>query len=231
MGDLTDAPIIGILVGMQSERDALGPIQNDPRIAFGISGARPDQAEREAARLAGLGCRVLVSLGVAGGLDPTLVPGRLLIGSEVVEEDGTITTLVPPDLPGGRRARLLGLDRPAMTAEEKAALFAVTRAAAVDMETHRVARVARMAGLEAVAIRAVGDPATRALPRLAADALGPDGRPRIGRVIAGLLGEPWALPRLLRLRSDTEAALASLSGIAARLPEALIEAAAPRETR
>jgi hypothetical protein len=50
-------------------------------------------------------------------------------------------------------------------------------------------------------------------------------------VIAGLLGEPWALPSLLRLRGDTEAALASLSGIAARLPEALIEAAAPRETR
>lgn len=213
----TAGPLLGIVAGMESELAALGPWRADPRLACAVSGARPAEAEAAARGLAALGCRVLLSWGVAGGLDPRLVPGTLVIGTEVVEENGTRHVLARPAGIAGRPARLMGLDRPAMTAREKAALHAASGAAAVDMETHRIARAAEAAGLPVMAIRAVGDPAARALPRLAAVALGPDGRPQLARVILGLLAEPWALPGLLRLKRDTDAALGALAGVAAGL--------------
>lgn len=211
-------PVIGVIAGMESELSALGALRTDPRIATGVSGARPDQAEREARRLAAMGCRLLVSWGVAGGLHPGLRPGTLVAGTEVIEESGVRHVLVVPPIPDLRRARLMGLDRPAMTARDKAALHAASGADAVDMESHRIARAGEAAALPVMAIRAVGDPAARALPRLAADALGADGRPRIARVVLGLLTEPWALPALIRLKSDTDAALAALATFATRLP-------------
>ena len=82
MGNLTPAPkfVCGIVCGMVSEARALGRWADDPRIAIAVSGARPGRAE--ARRLVAEGCRALISWGVAGGLDPALVPG------EVVAEDG-----------------------------------------------------------------------------------------------------------------------------------------------
>jgi hypothetical protein len=90
----------------------------------------------------------------------------------------------------------------AATTAEKATLFQRTGAVAVDMESHRIARVAAEsgAGLPALAIRAIGDPAGRALPALAATALGEDGRPRVGPVAAGLMRRPGDLAALLRWR-------------------------------
>ncbi|MCL5775541.1 hypothetical protein M1105_00845 [Limibaculum sp. FT325] len=210
--------MLGIIAGMESELAALGGLRADGCLATGVSGARPDQAEREAVRLARMGCRLLVSWGVAGGLHPRLAPGTLILGTEVVEENGTRHALAVPPLPGVRRARLVGLDRPAMTARDKAALHAASGADAVDMESHRIARAGEAAGVPVMALRAVGDPAARALPRLAAHALGADGRPRLARVLLGLLAEPWALPALIRLKGDTDAALAALAAVARRLP-------------
>jgi len=86
MGDLT--PVLGIVCGMTSEVRALGRWANNPRICIGISGARPDRAEAEARRLVAEGCRALMSWGVAGGLDPALVPGDLVIPAVIVAEDG-----------------------------------------------------------------------------------------------------------------------------------------------
>ncbi|MCH8952346.1 MAG: hypothetical protein IID49_09510, partial [Proteobacteria bacterium] len=73
---------------MVSEVRALGRWADDPRIAIAVSGARPDRAEAEARRLVAGGCRVLLSWGVAGGLDPALRPGELVIPAEIVAEDG-----------------------------------------------------------------------------------------------------------------------------------------------
>lgn len=216
--------MIAVIAGMQAELAALGPVRADPRIVTAVSGARPDRAEAEARRLVRAGCRVLVSWGVAGGLDPSLAPGTLLKGREILDEAGALVTLDMLDLPGARPACLLGLDRPAMTVADKAGLRRASGADAVDMETHRIARVGAAAGVPAIAIRAVGDPASRALPRLAATALGPDGRPRIGAVLAGLGREPWALPALLRVKRDTDAALASLAAIAPELIGAALAA-------
>ncbi len=223
---------------MVSEVQALGRWANDPRIGIGISGARPGRAEAEARRLAAEGCRALLSWGVAGGLAPALVPGDLVIPAEVVAEDGgswpvsaelcaAVAASVPSPLRGegqGGGGRHLGVDRMVLSAAEKTALFERTGAVALDMESHRVALVAAAAGLPVVAVRAVGDPAGRALPALAAQALGEGGRPRIGPVVAGLLRRPGDLAALLRVKRDTEVALAALAGVA----ETLVPAILPR---
>ena len=240
MGHLTPTAkiVCGIVCGMASEARALGCRANDPRIGIGISGARPGRAEAEARRLVAEGCRALLSWGVAGGLDPALVPGDLVIPAEVVAEDGgswpvsqelsaALAAGVPSPLRGegqGGGGHILGLDRMVLSAAEKAALFERTGAVALDMESHRVALVAAAAGLPFLAVRAIGDPAGRALPALAARALGEDGRPRIGPVVAGLLRRPGDLAALLRVKRDTEAALAALAAVA----ETLIPAILPR---
>ncbi len=239
MGDLT--PALGIVCGMVSEVRALGRWADDPLVGIGISGARPGRAEREARRLVAGGCRVLLSWGVAGGLDPALAPGELVIPAAVVTEDGgrlplsqsviarldrAIQTAEMPQPSRGMTGTgaILGAERMVLAVAEKAALFERTSAVAVDMESHRVALVAAAAGLPMLAVRAIGDPAGRALPALAARALGEDGRPRIGPVIAGLLRRPGDLAALLRVRRDTAAALAALAAIA----EALVPAILPR---
>ena len=243
MGHLTPGAkiVVGIVCGMVSEVRALGRWADDPRIAIAVSGARPERAEAEARRLVAEGCRVLISWGVAGGLDPALVPGELVFPAVVVAEDGgswpasqtviarldrAIQTAEMPRSSRGMTGKgaILGLDRMVLTVAEKAALFERSGAVAIDMESHRVALVAAAAGLPFLAVRAIGDPAGRALPALAARALGEDGRPRIGPVVAGLLRRPGDLGALLRVRRDTAAALASLAGIA----EALIAAMLPR---
>jgi adenosylhomocysteine nucleosidase len=222
MGDLT--PTLGIVCGMQSELHALGRWARDARVRVAVSGARPAQAETEARRLIDEGCRVLLSWGVAGGLDPTQIPGDLVIPTDAVGVDGrswalsiglfgAATAGVPPRAweVGGR---LLGLDRMVLTLMEKIILHEKTGAVAVDMETHRVALVAAEAGLPILAIRAIGDPAGRVLPELVTQALGADGRPRFGPVIAGLLWRPGDLRALVQVKRDTDAALAALAGIA-----------------
>ncbi len=217
--------MLGIVCGMASEARALGRWAADPGVRVEISGARPVRAEAAARALAGAGCRVLLSWGVAGGLDPALAPGALLLPEAVIEADGTRHALAPAlaGLATGGPAPILGTDRMVLSPAGKSHLHRETGAAAADMETHRVARAAAAAGLPALAIRAVGDPAGRAVPPLAARALGEDGRPRLGAVALELLKRPGDLPALLRLKRDTDAALAALAAISGAAIPAILE--------
>ena len=93
---------------------------------------------------------------------------------------------------------------------DKRILYEASSAVAVDMESYAVAGVAAGAGVPFVAARAIADPAGRPLPRSAISSIGPDGMPRVGRVIFRACRRPWEAPALLPLRRDTDAALASL---------------------
>ena len=153
---------------------------------------------------------------MAGGLDPALEPGDLVIPTEIVTEDGTSwalsANLSATISAGTHYSPLLGVDHMVLDAAAKSDLYKRTGAAAIDMETHRVARVAAGVGLPVIAIRAIGDPAGRDLPRLVTRAISADGRPRIGPVIADLLRRPRDFRALLRVKRDTDLALRALTG-------------------
>jgi adenosylhomocysteine nucleosidase len=208
---------------MKSELRTLGRWPGDRRIRVAVAGARPAQAESQARRLAAEGCRALLSWGVAGGLDPALAPGTLLIPAEIASENGDRWRLAEMTGRGCEAGSILGLDRMVLAAAEKSGLHALTGADAVDMESHRIALVAAEAGLPAIAVRAIGDPAGQTLPELVTRALDENGRPRIALVIAGLIRRPGDIRTLLRLNRDTSAALASLAAAADQTIAAILD--------
>ena len=116
----------------------------------------------------------MVSWGLCGGLDPRLRPGDLILGAEVVANDGavrtdeTVTTSLARRLFDAGTAvaieRVAAADAPVLTAGAKAELRRATGAAAVDMESLTAGRFALEQRIPFATLRAVADPAERDLP-------------------------------------------------------------------
>jgi hopanoid-associated phosphorylase len=166
--------------------------------------------------------RGIISFGVAGGLDPTLATGDIVVATEVVVGDGRWTAaaglsgeLIGAIGDGGRPVRrgiLAGSEVVVPSPQEKAALRAATAAAVVDMESHIAAAYAVAVGLPFAALRVVSDPASRSLPAIATHALKPDGRVDVWKVLRGVVREPSAVPHLMRTGRDFNRALVTLRG-------------------
>jgi len=105
---------------------------------------------------------------------------------------------------------LFGSDEIIESAGKKAALFQNHGCLAVDMESHGAARAAANAGVSFLAIRAVADPADRALPPAALGAIAPDGSTRILATVGAAMRDPKQFPALLKLGADSGAALKTL---------------------
>ncbi|MFB3819085.1 MAG: hypothetical protein ACE147_15585, partial [Candidatus Methylomirabilales bacterium] len=175
------------------------------------AGLGPERA-RAAGRLAAgpLACGSLWSLGLAGGLDPALRTGDLVLAEQVGTREG------PPSRHPGAPALaaalrgwnvhagpLVSVDAPVGTPEAKAALRRATRALAVDMEAAGVAAAAGAAGVPWLALKAVLDPADVAVPPALLAGAGPDGSLRPAAVLSGLwrpacLVGAWTLGRRSR---------------------------------
>ncbi len=227
---MSATPLIGVICGARAEAAALGRLGRDPRLMVVFSGARPERAEAGARACLMAGCRALLSLGTAGGLQPGLAAGALLAPGAVLAENGARWVTVPWLVPEGAAGDLLGSERLAGTPAAKAVLHAATGALALDMESHRVARVAAEAGLPFGVLRAVLDPARRAVPPAATVALGPDGQSRAGALALALMRDPRQIGAMLRLGREFSAARAALSRAAAAvLPQALERLAAGQD--
>lgn len=227
---MSAAPLIGIICGARAEAAALGRLARDPRLMLVFSGARPDRAETGARGCVAAGCRALISFGTAAGLAPGLGAGVLLSPAAVLDTDGRRYPLDPALVPPtGTAGDLAGCDRAVSQPGAKAALHERTGAVAADMESHRLARVAAEAGVPAGAIRAVLDPAGRALPEATLAALGPDGRSRPGVLLRALLARPGDAGALIVLARDFRHARAALARAAvAVLVPALARFATPQ---
>jgi adenosylhomocysteine nucleosidase len=199
---------VGIVVGLAAEARIARKLGNP--VAIGGGGA--DGAEAAARRLVAEGATGLLSFGLCGGLDPALLPGALLIPHAVLA-DGT------RHMASAAIAARFGVMAPqvmlagevvAATAAEKRRLYAVTGAAAIDLESGAVARVAAQAGLPFAVLRAICDPAEQDLPPAALAAL--DGKGAIGlfRVLAALAAQPAQLPALMTLARQAAAGRRSL---------------------
>ena len=165
-----------------------------------IGGGTAAGAEAAVGRLAAE-VDAIISFGLAGGLDPALRPGALVVPSLVVE--GAFRWDTDPGLNrrlGGSTGHcLLGGGAVLATSEAKRHARARFGADAVDLESAAVARAATRLGLPFAVLRAVCDPAEQALPRAALVALDPSGRIGALRVALAVLRHPSEVPTLLAL--------------------------------
>jgi adenosylhomocysteine nucleosidase len=150
------------------------------------------------------GATVLLSFGLAGGLDPKLRAGTIIIPSAVVTETGRYAAdpRLAAALGGPTPHLLLAADHPITRAEAKRDLYAVTGCAAVDVESGTVAEAATSAGLRFAALRAICDPAERTLPPAALIALDAAGVISLRRIAVSVLRDPSQIHSLLALARD-----------------------------
>ncbi|MEQ1929813.1 MAG: hypothetical protein ABL957_04665 [Parvularculaceae bacterium] len=213
---------VGLICGLRAESDVASKAAHAARLKIAVSGANAAQAEVLAARLCAEGAAAIVSFGVSGGLAPHLKPGDLLIGKSVKTASGETFGCDPFHAAAlGAGAVLFGSDNMVATAAEKARLYRETGAVAVDMESHGAARAARDAGIPFIAIRAIADPADRALPKSALGSIAPDGSMRAFSTLLKCVTAPGDFPALLQLGWDNEAALETLGRDLDRLLGAL----------
>lgn len=164
--------------------------------------------------------RGIISFGIAGGLDPSLEPGDLVVASEIMTADTRWATaaalsenLVERTTIGRRRivgGAIVGAEEIILHPRDKVVLHRETGATAVDMESHIAAAYAASVGLPFAALRVINDPASRALPALALNALKPNGDICPRKVLRGVARKPTMIPALMRTAHDFNRAIGTL---------------------
>ena len=180
---------------------------------------------------AGSQAECLVSFGIAGALNPDLKPGDIVLSTEVLDEDrrwltGESLRARLPELAeeiGAIEGPVLGAQMVLATAADKRRAWQETGAIAVDLESVVVARAAAALGIPFLVLRAIADPATRALPPAALVPLSAAGKPQVGQVLASVMRRPQQLPSLLGVAREARQALAALIEPANALRRALAE--------
>ena len=177
------------------------------RLGFrvGVGGGTHAGAEAAARRLVAEGALALVSFGLSGGLQPPLRHGKILIPREILLWSGERYATDPALslwLGGVTPHAVLGGDKVVGEIRAKNLLWKLTGAAAVDLESGAVAKVAAEFGLPCAALRVICDPAGRRLPRAALAALDHAGKIAVWQVLRALAVNPLQLRGLLRLAAD-----------------------------
>ena len=222
---------LGVVAALDSEARALGSAVRrrdglcslSDGVLLAVSGMGGALAAIAARRLADAGAVRLMSFGMAGGLDPELSAGTVVVPTEVISSSGTRFTTSAE----WREQLCLGIARqrtsvggvllssaaPVDAVADKATLFHETGAVAVDMESLGIAEVAAARGLPFMAVRVIVDTAGDVLPR-AVVAASQAGQVSMRRLIGGLALAPMELFAIIRLAQRYRAARRSLSAVA-----------------
>ena len=186
----------------------VGALRHVRMIAGGVGRVKAEMAAADG--IGWLKPRLVVSVGYCGGLDPTLIVGSVVSAAAVLAPDGA---RFPADPLGEPAVTVATADAALPAAADKAALFAATGAAVVDMEAAGVAEACAEAGVPFAAVKVVTDAAGDDLPA----GLAPFLSFAAGPGFAAGLRCAGALGRRPRLARD----LARLGGVSRRCSEAL----------
>lgn len=216
-GGIDPRPVLIVTGLVQEARIAAGP-----GMAVICSSSDPQQLRALLTVFDPATIRGVISFGVAGGLDPSLRSGDIVVATEVMAGDTrwlaglSLTEQQIAGIALGRRrvvrGGLAGVEEVVVGQACKAALRSVTGAAAVDMESHIAAAYASENDLPFAALRVISDPASRALPALARAAIKPNGDIDLRKVLSGIVRNPRALRALVSTGIDFNRALRSLRG-------------------
>jgi adenosylhomocysteine nucleosidase len=233
----TTAPAfrLGIVTGLRFEaaiaRRAIeaAPFAGTDSATVACHGPGQVRGSSAAAELLAAGATALLAFGVAGGCDPALPPGAVVLSTGVRDlSAGGKGEVLYTNRDWHRRLkfRLLGsmlvkealiasAADPVTGAAAKRGLFDELNAAAVDMESAAVARAAIEASVPFMALRAIVDGAGIGLPESALAGLGLDGGAQAAAVARTALRRPQDIPALIRLAFANNTAKKSLGRIAA----------------
>jgi adenosylhomocysteine nucleosidase len=199
---------LGIIVGLKAE----ARIARRLHASVAIGGGTHVGARAAAESLLSKGATALLSFGLAGGLQPSLAAGTIIIPSAVVTDARRYT----PDprlvaaLGGPTPHRLLASAHPIATPRDKRRLHVATGCAAVDMESGAVAEAAAAAAIPFAVLRAICDPAERAVPPAALAALDAGGAIALQRIAFAVLRDLTQIFSLLALARDATRARRTL---------------------
>lgn len=212
----------GALGALGKQRPAPGNLVELGDVVLCCSGVGAERARDAACRLVNRNIVGLVSWGMAGGLDPNLRAGDLIIPTEVRSLQGQ--TWQCDEQWRSRLLQHIGnnvhthsgtqivTDAVVTTPGDKASL-AQTGAFAVDMESAALAGVAEEANLPFIVLRSICDPANFTFPRKARVTLDATGRFKPGMLLRSLR-HPIDLLRLLSLQRGLRAAERTLRDVA-----------------
>jgi hopanoid-associated phosphorylase len=216
-------PVLIVTGLVQEARIAAGP-----GMAVICSSSDPNQLRALLTTLDPTSIRGVISFGVAGGLDPSLKTGDVVVATEVMAGDTrwlaglSLTEAQIASIALGRRrvvrGLLAGVEELVAASACKAALHSETGAAAVDMESHIAAAYAAEAGIPFAALRVISDPAHRALPVVARRAIKPNGDLDLIQIMGSVVRNPRTLRALVSTGIDFNRALRSLRGCRGFLP-------------
>jgi adenosylhomocysteine nucleosidase len=225
----------GVVAALPAEARALGPSMRSSdgdsfeelaslsgsRLA--VSGIGYEAARAAALALVDAGVSTLMTFGLAGGLDPALKAGSIVLPGELISPSGaryltcrTWRERIAAAVSASRAVTEGNLLTSVVAIESvaaKASAYQSSGAVAVDMESAAVAEVAAARQLPFIAVRVIVDTAADALPRAVA-AASRAGRVRMLRLITGLVLAPAQIQPLLRLSQRYRTALRSLRLIA-----------------
>lgn len=149
----------------------------------------------------------VISAGFAGGLDPAVRQGDIILADHVMTPESEKLSLgmkPPSPLPAGMHVgTLLSSDRVLFSPKEKKAAFETFGAVACDMETFAVAEVCARMKTHLISVRVITDGAGDELPPEVARLLGqPTFAGKLGAAAAAILKRPSSATDMWKLRQD-----------------------------
>jgi adenosylhomocysteine nucleosidase len=143
----------------------------------------------------------IVMAGLAGATDP-----KLAVGDVVMDERSDAAVELP-----FARVKMQSVEKIVSTPGERAALFASSGAAVVEMENDRVRAAAEKCGIPYIGIRAISDSAGQTLEAALLRLVDEAGRVKVGALLALLVRRPGMVRDLMRLRKNAALAVANLA--------------------
>jgi adenosylhomocysteine nucleosidase len=215
---------IGVVAALAAEARAFGSPRSGTLLA--LSGIGAAAAGIAARGLVEARVSSLMTFGLAGGLDPALTAGSVVLPDRLIsvgglkfEVSGDWRSRVAAAIGSSRTVTgglLLSSTDALATTAQKAAAFRSSGAAAVDMESIAVAEVAAANSIPFIAVRVVVDTAADVLPPTVI-AASRAGRVQIGRLISGLVLAPGEITALIRLAQRYRTAMRSLRAVAGQV--------------